>query len=183
MRYQYTTDVLTRWLPIAVAVTGLALLAYGATQQTLRQTFNDPQIQFAEDTARVVALGANPAKLIPAGAKTDIASSLSLWLAVYDAEGAPVASTGLLDNAVPQVPQGVLAAASGGENRVTWQPAPGVRQAIVVVRAGDKGYAISGRNMREMEAQTDHIGVLVLAGWLVIMSASFAAQLIVLRRS
>ena len=37
------------------------------------------------------------------------------------------------------------------ETRFSWQPRPGVRQAVVLVRAGNGQYVASGRSMREVE--------------------------------
>jgi len=164
------------WLPLGIAVTGVCLLVYAAVQQEYRQSLNDPQIQLAEDAARVVAAGVPASSLIAGGGKIDMDASLSPWLALYDAQGAPLASSALLNNAVPQIPAGVLdTARSRGENRISWQPEPGVRQAIVVVKAGDKGFAVAGRNMREVEARESNLGFMTLLAWLVIMLTTLAA--------
>lgn len=164
------------WLPLGIAITGMCLFVYAAIQQNYRQSLNDPQVQLAEDAARVVAAGVPATSLIPDGGKIDMDASLSPWLALYDAQGAPLASSALLNNTVPQIPAGVLdTARAKGENRISWQPEPGVREAIVVVKAGDKGFAVAGRNMREVEARESSLGFMALVAWLVTMLATLAA--------
>lgn len=171
--YHYRT-ALTNWLPIAAALTGMALLSYGVGQQVYRQSVDDPQMQIAEDTARVVAAGLDPAALAPQATALEISASLGTWMAFYDAKLDPVAATGLLHGVIPNIPAGVFATAKArGAYAVTWQPEPGVRQALVVVAAGDKGFAVSGRNMRAIEDRISKLGVLILAGWALTMLASF----------
>lgn len=173
--YHYR-NTLTSWLPVAVALSALAVLAYGVGQQVYRQSLNDPQQQLAEDTARVVASGFDPAQLAPKGSALELSSSLGTWVAFYDASLAPQSSTGLLHGVIPTIPAGVFSTAKArGEYSVTWQPEPGVRQALVVVPAGDKGFAVAGRNMRAVEDRISDLGMLVLAGWAAAMLASFAA--------
>lgn len=49
--------------------------------------------------------------------------------------GRPVVSSGTLDGKPPTLPRGVFVyTAKAGEDRVTWQPRSGVRQAVVVRR-------------------------------------------------
>ena len=52
------------WIPIAVAVTGLAALVCGAIQQDLRQSANDPQVQLAEDAAAQLDQDVSPASVL-----------------------------------------------------------------------------------------------------------------------
>ncbi len=171
--YHYR-NALTSWLPIAVAITGMALLSYGVGQQVYRQSVDDPQMQIAEDTARVVAAGLDPATLAPKASALEISASLGTWMAFYDAKLDPVAATGLLHGVIPNIPSGVFATAKArGSYAVTWQPEPGVRQALVVVAAGDKGFAVSGRSMRAIEDRVNMLGILILAGWALTMLGSF----------
>lgn len=164
------------WLPIAIAVTGLCGLVELTVQQSYRHSLNDPQIQLAEDAARLIAAGIAANMLIPNGGKVDMDASLAPWMALYDAQRTPLASSALLNNTVPQIPEGVFsAAAKSGENRVTWQPQPGVRQAIVVVKAGDKGFAVAGRNMREVENRESQLLLIVGLAWAVTLVATYVA--------
>lgn len=172
------------WLPVAVAVTGCALLTYGAAQQALRLGANDPQIAMAQDAADALSSG-SPMPAQPART-TDVAASLSPFLAYYDASGAPLSSTALLDGNIPVPPRGMLDAAKrAGENRVTWQPLPGVRIATIVVSVApgkEAAYVLAGRSLREVERRIAVIGNDVLFGWAVTMLASFAASCYAARR-
>lgn len=173
--HHYRTT-LTNWLPVAVAITALALLIYAAGQHMYRQSLNDPQQQLAEDAARVVKSGFDASQLSPKGVGTEISESLGTWVAFYDDKLQPQSSTGLLHGVIPTIPAGVFETAkTKGTYTVTWQPEPDVRQALVVVSAGDKGFAVSGRNMRATEKRIGDLGMLVLAGWAATMLASFAA--------
>src|SRR5713101_7851125 len=77
---------ITLWVPIAVAVTGLTAVVYGAVQQDLRQGANDPQIQMAEDAAARLNAGATPDAVVP-GESIDLAYSLRPYVMVFDEPG------------------------------------------------------------------------------------------------
>ncbi|MCX5973255.1 MAG: hypothetical protein NTU59_00990, partial [Coprothermobacterota bacterium] len=99
-------------------------------------------------------------------------------LVVYDEKGQPLAWSGELDQAAPAVPQGVLTSARDrGQNRVTWQPRPGVRSAIVVVpyQGARSGFVLAGRSLREAEALSSTLLLLVGFGWLGSLVAVFIA--------
>jgi hypothetical protein len=167
------------WLPLAVAVVALAGLVYLAVQQSYRMGLNDPQIQLAQDGAVAMARGALPAAA--ASGSVDVAASLAPWCAVYDDAGSPVASGARLDGAPPRPPAGVFAfARAHGEDRVSWQPRPGVRVALVVERWSG-GFVASGRNMREVEKRVDDLGKITGLVVLVTLGATFAAAFVVAR--
>ena len=76
---------------------------------------------------------------------------------------------------------------ANGEERVTWQPEPGVRMATVVVRnpgpAG--GFIVVGRSLSETESRIGQLGSLLFLGWaatligvliLVTFSEAFAER-------
>ena len=55
---------------------------YGAAQQVLRLTANDPQIQMAQDAAASLNAGNTPTSLVPS--KVDSKVSLAPFIEVYD---------------------------------------------------------------------------------------------------
>ena len=170
-------NIFRAWLPIAVVVVVMSMLAYAVVQQSLRQGLNDPQIQMAEDTAVALAAGQNPAALVPA-TQVDIAQSLAPFLVIYDDSGKALASSAVLHGEAPSLPAGVLEyVRTNGEDRVTWQPEPGVRIAAVVTRyeGTQSGFVLAGRNMREVEKRESQTQQLAGLGMLGALAASFLA--------
>ncbi len=172
------------WLPMALTIVGLSLLIYATCQQEYRQSLNDPQIQLAQDAVAKLASGTSlPA--VSATGTIDIARSLAPWLAVYDAAGSPLQSSGLLEGALPPIPHGVFAAAKAGmgkdtaephEDRVTWQTSTGIRQAIVVEYVETPSgimYVAAGRSMREVEARESRLLSMVAGTAVVLLIATF----------
>jgi len=152
-----------------VAVLGILTIVFGtiyaAVQQDIRQSANDPQIQIAEDVAHLLNTGANPLAMVPPQ-KMDMSQGLDPFLVIYDASGTPIASSALLNNTIPVPPHGVFDYAKKyGEDRITWQPEPGVRIATVIVPYNN-GFVLAGRSLREVEKREDNIEHLAGLGWL-----------------
>jgi hypothetical protein len=168
------------WLPLGAAVTLMAGLIYLIDQQQIRLGGNNPQVQMAEDAAAAIAAGQTPQSLVPA-AKIEISSSLSSYVMVFDTGGKLLASGAMLHGADPAVPAGIFdSVRQSGEDRVTWQPESGVRQAAVVVpvSGGPGGFVLAGRSMRELEALEDSQLLRVQLGWLVTMLVTLGLTLI-----
>ena len=138
---------------------------YVVSQQMLRMGANDPQIQFVEDFSRAISDGSNKPNDLNGLSKVDIDKSLQTFAVAYDKDGNITAGQANLDGKAPVIPKGVLEHANP-QNRITWQPRPGVRIATVV-QAYDNGYILAGRNMREIEKRENTVFELVAAGWLV----------------
>ncbi len=168
---------LWQWLPFVCISTIMALLVYAAVQQNYRQNANDPQIEVAEEAAALLATGQSP-QMFGSNTPTDISQSLSPFIIIYDDAGKAVSGTGTLNGAVPTLPQGVLSAAKAkGEDRFTWQLAPGVRIAAVVAHynAASPGYVLVGRSLREVEKRESALSFYVLAGWLAMLVLTLIA--------
>ncbi|MFZ2804370.1 MAG: hypothetical protein WA001_04040 [Patescibacteria group bacterium] len=152
-------------------------MVYIVVQQGLRQSANDPQIQLAEDAATAIEQGKQPSDFLPTQT-IDIATSLAPFVTVYDDNGQPVVTSGNLKEAPPTLPAGVLDYVKAhGEDRITWQPQPGVRIAAVITRvtSGLPGYVLAGRSLREVETRESELniatGVALLACWIVSLLA------------
>lgn len=170
-------NILRVFFPLAVVITLFSGMLYVAVQQVLRQSANDPQIQMAEDAASALASGKPVESVVPASV-VDIAASLSPYLVVYDDAGKPIAASGLLHNQMPALPPGVFDyVRQKGEDRITWQPEPGVRSAAVVTRAGGSrpGFVLAGRSLREVENRETNMEQLLGLGWLGTLLAAFIA--------
>ena len=174
------------WLAMAAVWSGAVIALLLGEQQLLRLQANDPQVQLAEDAARALADGADPRSVLPAGPPVDVGRSLAAFVVVYDAAGAALASSGRLHGVAPRLPDGVLqhALAQGG-HRLSWQPEPGVRQALVVVplRTGAAGFVVAGRSLREVEARKAQVMEFLLLLWGLGLGALLPLALLLPRRS
>jgi hypothetical protein len=147
------------WLPLALISTAVCFLVFISIQQTNRQDANDPQVQLTQDAAAALSNGETFGSLFP-GKRVDIKISLAPFVIVYDSAGKPIAGSGLLSGALPEIPFGVLENAKlNGENRVTWQPETDVRIASVVVpiKTPGSGFVVAGRSLREVETRVNEI--------------------------
>jgi hypothetical protein len=155
---------------MAVIVTLVALMCYIVGQQVLRYTANDPQVQMAHDATFRLAAGAD--LHIAGGDLVDPSRSLAPFLIVFDANGRPISSSAVLDGRTPAPPAGVFSyTQTHGEERVSWQPRPGVRIAAVVVPFGGDhpGFVLAGRSLSEVEASTQKLLLGTFVGWLALM--------------
>jgi hypothetical protein len=136
---------------------------------------NDPQIEIAHNAAALLNARQSP-DIFGAGNNADITVSLAPFLIVYDLNGKVLYSTGLLNGKPPVPPIGVLLSAQGkGENRITWQPTPGVRIATVVIpfKGNQTGYVLVGKSLREVESRINSIMRFVFIGWLASLASTF----------
>ncbi|MDD4901752.1 MAG: hypothetical protein PHE24_01315 [Patescibacteria group bacterium] len=162
---------------IAVILALVFGFAYSICQQVLRQGANDPQIQIARDAAVKLALGEGPDYYrSDVYGQVDIAKSLSPFLMTFDGSRNVLSTNATLNGKAAVPPAGVFAyAKKHGENRVTWQPAKGVRIAAVMVHYSGvgEGYALSGRSLAEVEKRSGSLEFLTFWVWLfsVIVSA------------
>ncbi len=169
--------IIAYWLPLAVVITGLCVLIYASVQQNYRMNANDPQIQMAEDSAAALDQGAAPSDIIPQS-KTDIETSLAPFVMVFDRQGQVVASSGSFEGGFPVYPVGALTAADKtGENRVTWQPRPGLRFASVA-HTTNSGYVVAARSLREVENRIQQTTFFTGITWLTALAASLILLLI-----
>jgi hypothetical protein len=162
------------WLPLAAVITLLSGLIYLVVQQSLRWGANDPQIQMVEDAAAALAGGRTPASVLPA-AQVEISSSLSPFMVIYNNSGEPLGSSAQLHGVTPALPSGIFDyTRQKGEDRVTWQPEPGVRIAAVVVAFGgtQPGFVLAGRSLREVEIRETQAEQITAIAWLVTMAVS-----------
>jgi hypothetical protein len=165
------------FLPAAVLLTLTCGLVYGEVQQDLRNGADDPQVQLAEDAAARLDAGSPPASVV-GSVSIDLGRTLSPFVAIYDPAGTVLATDGRLDGRPPAPPIGVLTtAAAKGRDRVTWQPQPGVRIALVVV-PWRGGTVAAGRSLRLVEEREDQALLLAAAAWLVGLGGLALAALV-----
>jgi len=171
--------IFKNWLPYAAVVTLVSILVYTVTQQNYRLTANDPQTEMAEDAATALNNGADPKSLIISGPVAEMSKSFSPFVVIYDRAGNIAAGNTTLNGKPLTLPAGVLDyIQKNGSDMVSWQPAPGVRDAMVGIRA-DKGYTvIAGRSLHKIEDRIAKLGQQVLFGWLVSLIGLYIVVLI-----
>ena len=132
-------------------------------QQSWRQGANLPQDAMAHAVASDLLSGKKPSDVTQG--YIDMSNNLAPFVIIYDQFGKVVSGNGYLDNSVPQVPIGVLAASKGGKtNKVTWQPNSTVRIASVSVQSGNY-YVLGGRSLKDVEHKIAMMGRIILAAW------------------
>jgi len=164
------------WLGSVVILILIFVAIYGVVQQSQRSAANTPQIQLAEDTAAALNQGATPNSLI--AGRVSLNTSLSPFVIIYNKSGQVVTGSGYLNGTMPRIPFGVLTSANNhAHHTVTWQPQSDVRIAAVTVSA-DKYYVLSGRSLREVEANEDHTFQITTVGGalaLIVLGFTFIA--------
>lgn len=169
-----------KWIPFAIVVTVCTSVAYLAVQQNIRLSANIPQVETAENVAKALESGADPAGLNDAN-KVDVATNLALFIIAMDDAGAVTGSTANLNGESPKPPQGALEyTKTHGQNRITWEPQKGVRLAIVIEHvSGDKGgYVVAGRSLRETENLINTIMIILALAWGAGLIATLIAVII-----
>lgn len=177
------------WLYSALIITGLCIGIYSVGQQVYRQSMDDPQIAMAEDAASGLNAGRVPADVVPHAPLVDIGTSLDPWVAVLDSNGKPLASSATIGTEPLTLPPGLFdettwnpakihASPWGDETRVTWQPNPDIRQAVILVHLKDGRFVAAGRSMRLTEERIIQLGEAVLLGWMLILGATLLASFV-----
>jgi hypothetical protein len=155
-------------------------------QQLLRRGADQPQIQMAQNYASAIAAASNPAASpFPGGPGSypfptghiDLATSLEPFVILYNSDGAPIHSTGYLDDAVPIPPHGVFAyLRTQPIDKFTWQPRPGLRIAAVAQRIDGPtpGFILVGRSLTLVQQQEDRLRVGTFITWFCLMALLIA---------
>ena len=157
------------FLALEAIISSFCLLVYVAVQQSYRTNADDPLIQIARDL-KIKYSQSGLDSLSDVKDKIEISSSsISPFYVIYDENAKPVSSNALLYNNMPQLPTGVFRAAKeNGENKISWQPAPGLRFATVIVHVSGKfnGYILSGRSLLETEKRIENLTLMAGLAWL-----------------
>lgn len=163
-----SAKIFTSWLPYAAVVTLMSILIYTVTQQNYRLTANDPQTEMAEGAATALNNGADPKSLISSGPVAEMSKSFSPFVIIYDKAGNIAAGNTTLNGKPLTLPAGVIEyIQKNGSDMVSWQPAPGVRDAMVGIRAANGYTVIAGRSLHKVEERIVKLGQQVLFGWFV----------------
>lgn len=150
-------------------------LVFIATQQSLRLSADDPQVQITQDILNSLSQGADPKQLSPT--TVDMAGATSAFVIIYDNNQKAVGTTVELDKKTPvPSPQVFEKTKKNNENRFTWEPKKGLRQATVMVKYKD-GYVLVGKSLGEIENRVKLILRIVGVAWIVGIAATTLAYL------
>lgn len=180
------SGVFRQWFPLATVVTLCSLLIYGTFQQSMRSSADDPQIQVVEDISALLINGTPPQAVLPQDLQISISESLSLYVIIFDANGKVVASTAQLDGKTPVPPPGVfIYTKNHKQDRITWEPKPNMRSAIVVnyyEANNNSGFILAGRSLREVEKRISKLTFNIVVGWAISLVVTFFAVFLVTRK-
>ncbi|MFO0704634.1 MAG: hypothetical protein U0517_01485 [Candidatus Andersenbacteria bacterium] len=172
------------WIPLGLAIILVTGLLYATVQQVYRRSADDPQVQIVQELARDLAAGQDPTAL-DAGKKLDLTETSAPFVILYDKDGKVMASTVTLNNNPAIVPSGALHETDNGQqNRITWQPQDGVREALVIehYKTQDgkaEGYIVVGRSLKEIEAREADLMTMLALGLGVTLITTLVASLLV----
>jgi hypothetical protein len=96
----------------------------------------------------------------------------STFVVFYDASGRAIGGGATLHGALPQPPHGIFdVIRARGEDKVTWQPEPGIRVALTGRPMPNGGFVLSGQSLIPSEARTARLDRLLRWMWLFAMLA------------
>ena len=88
---------------------------------------------------------------------------------IYNAQGKPLASNGVLDGNIPNLPTGVFdVAKNNSRNVISWKPNNDLRVALVVVPYNG-GFVAAGRSLKEAEIRVGNLNKIIAVFWVVAM--------------
>ena len=144
-------------------VTGIFGTVYVVAQQSVRASANTEPAAAAAREVQLLAAGSGTLS----DQRVELTADSGPFVVVYDAGNAPVAGTVVRNGALPVVPSGVLATARlQGQDKVTWQPAAGLRFAVVARAGSDGRVVVGGQSLAPFEDRDTQTLMLVGVGWL-----------------
>ena len=155
-----------------IIISGIILLIYASVQQAHRSAANDPQIQIARDISNALNEDKSIKSLVPADT-IDIAESFAVFAEIFDRTGKPIQSTGLLNGAALQPPQGIFDfTKANDEDVLTWQPQKDVRMAMVFEKVNSPyvGFVAVGRSLKETEVRESNLVKMIGIAWIACMA-------------
>ena len=156
----------------AIIISIIMLTIYATVQQCYRTTANDPQLQIARDMKKTLSEGKSINKLFPVN-NIELKESLAVFAELFDKNGKPIQSSGLLNGVLLQPPQGVFSYTNEhDEDVLTWQPQNNIRMAMVFEKANanDIGYIAVGRSLQETEIRESNLIRMILIAWIACVS-------------
>jgi hypothetical protein len=146
----------------------------------MRLSANEAPEQLAVATKLKLQSGKSLDSIIPTD-KVNLSKSLDSFFMVFDTNKRLKASSGVMGDTEPPFPQSVLDNISQShEDRITWQPQPGLRFATVALKYSN-GYIVAAHSLQETENVIGKITTLVFTLWFSCLIVSVILLLIILR--
>jgi len=157
-------------------ITLTTLMVYGTAQHLLRIGANAEPATQAKFLSQRLANGAEPAEIVTSY-YANLPQDGATFTLITDENEKTIISTYRLNNQLLELPSGVYSyAKSHGEDRLTWQPEMGIREATVVMpytsKDGKTGFVASGVSLRESENSLDALTLKLFMGWVLMMAVS-----------
>jgi hypothetical protein len=162
------------WIALALIATIVCATVWLDRGLSLRNGADRQPERLAQAARTRLAAGTGPQAVLPA--PVDAASSSAPFVMVFDRNGRVLASSGELNGQAPQLPAGVLDwVLRHGEDRITWQPAPGLREATVILPYGGRhpGFVLVAQSLGGVSNQQSELSRTVLFVWLGVLLAAF----------
>lgn len=152
------------WLTIIGVFTIIIGGSYTMVQQSTRLSANDQPIALAQQI-KSSGIQAIPTHI------TDTAFDSNVFAIVINDKYQVTGSSATLDGVTPVPPKGVLDfALSHLQNKITWQPKPGVRIAAYILTTfnndGVPTYIVTGQSLKPYEDRINTYGSLALFAWI-----------------
>jgi hypothetical protein len=166
------TPILISHLSAAVITTVVCLLIYGSVQQGYRTAANDPQIQLSSEIKTHLEQFRSIQNIFP-GDSVDLAADPGIFSVLYDGQRKVIRSSATLHGNDPDLPKGIFDYVNDyGQDRVTWQPEPGVRMAMVVTKINAPGvsYVAAGRSLKETETREANLLSIAFIAWVICLA-------------
>ncbi len=182
----HLNPTLQKWIPLALVTTVLCGLSYLTLQQFIRLSADEVPADITSQALLALKKGTPPASMLPPAAAEEMKGNSSPFVMIFDDKGVLAASTTKINGKDPSLPSGVFEAARKyGENRITWQPEKGLRNAIIVTHYSgtQPGFVVVGKSLQIPESHISRLGQQVFGGWIVALALAYGAILVLEKQS
>jgi len=163
------------WVLGFVLVTGIFGTVYVVAQQSVRASANTEPAAVAAREVQLLAAGSGALS----EQRVELTADSGPFVVVYGVDNAPVSGTVVRNGALPVVPAGVLTTARlHGQDKVTWQPAAGLRFAVVARAGSDGRVVVGGQSLTPFEDRDTQTMILVGLGWLASIACLTGAWIL-----
>jgi hypothetical protein len=162
------------WVTGVLLISVAACLAWLGYGLSLRNGADRQPLRLAAASVGQLASGSPPGSVLPPA--INMASSPAPFVIVFDAQHHVLASSGHLNGHTPGLPAGVLAwVAAHSQDRITWQPGPGLREAAVIEPYGGlhPGFVLAAQSLQGTSSQQRSLTWSIAYIWLAALAMSF----------